>query len=189
MTVFAKMGEGIMAWTDAQIRVACFNGTLKEFLAYARDGYILKPERFSTAGTMQELACQVAQSHGITPNELKGPCRSANLVEARQEFCVNAYNNLSKTLPQIGRFLSRDHTTILYYLRRAGVKLRPKKAFREEYCFNGHRWTEETTYISPAGSRQCRACVKERRLKINIDTDEGTASPDADVQVKLAAFG
>lgn len=33
-------------------------------------------------------------------------------------------------------------------------------ARRREFCVNGHRWTTETTYQRPNGSRVCRACAK-----------------------------
>lgn len=35
---------------------------------------------------------------------------------------------------------------------------------RRDTCRRGHEWTDENTYIRPdTGSRQCRACPRERR--------------------------
>jgi hypothetical protein len=51
--------------------------------------------------------------------------------------------------------------------RRAG----PFRTFRppvavlnaaKTHCVNGHEFSEENTYVRPCGSRDCRACVRER---------------------------
>lgn len=47
-----------------------------------------------------------------------------------------------------GRFVPTGH------IRRAN-------ALSRDVCKNGHRWTEETTYTNPRGSRICRVCSRE----------------------------
>ena len=55
---------------------------------------------------------------GITPAEMRSPIRSQHVVRARA-----IYTYLMRlhgfSYPQIGRYLSRDHTTIIRLLRRA----------------------------------------------------------------------
>ena len=33
------------------------------------------------------------------------------------------------------------------------------------HCKSGHRWTPESTYVKPNGTRMCRLCKNERRRK------------------------
>lgn len=40
-------------------------------------------------------------------------------------------------------------------------RLRAKPLPQTTHCGNGHPWTEENTYITPTGGRQCRACRRE----------------------------
>lgn len=35
---------------------------------------------------------------------------------------------------------------------------------RQTHCRNGHEYLPETTYITPAGTRQCRVCKKALRV-------------------------
>lgn len=35
------------------------------------------------------------------------------------------------------------------------------------HCKNGHEFTDENTYVTPAGSRQCRICLRERQKKFH----------------------
>lgn len=61
----------------------------------------------------------VCRQYGVTPNELRGQARNKNLLSARVEF-----SRLGRmqgwSLPLIGRLLNRDHTTVLYYLKKTG---------------------------------------------------------------------
>jgi hypothetical protein len=43
---------------------------------------------------------------------------------------------------------------------RVGRPRKQRSDHREHDCKRGHEYTEENTYISPAGKRQCRACNK-----------------------------
>ena len=36
------------------------------------------------------------------------------------------------------------------------------EADRNLTCRRGHQWTEENTYLTPRGDRQCRACIRHR---------------------------
>lgn len=78
-----------------------------------------KPRR-----TMAEILDAVAAATGIERDRLLGPCRARALVRPRQlrmlllrRLCPGA------SLPAIGFFLRRDHTTVLYGIRRAEALL------------------------------------------------------------------
>ena len=68
--------------------------------------------------TMHEIALEVCERYGVTLADLKGPRRLRLLSAARQEFMALAYELPHASLPVIGRFLDRDHTTILHGVRR-----------------------------------------------------------------------
>jgi len=36
------------------------------------------------------------------------------------------------------------------------------------HCLNGHEYTEATTYITPAGRRQCRVCKRQRMASARL---------------------
>lgn len=33
---------------------------------------------------------------------------------------------------------------------------------RKTHCPQGHKYTDENTYVNPRGSRECRTCIRER---------------------------
>lgn len=67
--------------------------------------------------TLQELAEEIAEVYGIAVHELRGPSREWSICHPRQHFMAIAYAESGKSLPQIGRFLRRHHTTVLTGLR------------------------------------------------------------------------
>ncbi len=78
----------------------------------------------------------VAQAAGVAADGLLGPGQERALARPRhlvmyllRELCAGA------TLPAIGHFLDRDHTTVLYGCRRAVVLLARDPGFR--------RWRDE----------------------------------------------
>lgn len=67
---------------------------------------------------MPRIAREVAEEYGVTVENLRGPVKTNMLVEARWEAFsrIRAVGRFS--LPQIGAFFNRDHTTVLHGLRR-----------------------------------------------------------------------
>jgi hypothetical protein len=59
------------------------------------------------------LAGRICQKHQLTMEQLRGTSRTAPLTFARFEFYYQAFL-LGKSSPEIGRFINRDHTTVLY---------------------------------------------------------------------------
>lgn len=71
-----------------------------------------------SAGTMREIAAQVAAKHGLTVSDLKGPRQLRGIAHPRQEAMWRMRRELNKSLPMIGAFLGdRDHTTVLHGVR------------------------------------------------------------------------
>ena len=72
---------------------------------------------------LAELLVIVANQHDLTLAQMRGPSRKKHLVAARREFCWRArsyrdeYGYHRFSLPQIGRALNRDHTTVIHALK------------------------------------------------------------------------
>jgi hypothetical protein len=64
---------------------------------------------------------RVAVEQGFSLAELRSTSRSARLVRARWAAMAAARSETEASLPQLGRILNRDHTTVLHGLRRVGV--------------------------------------------------------------------
>lgn len=67
--------------------------------------------------TMREIAGLVAAGHGLTIEDLRGRSRVRQIVLSRQEAMALIRINTSHSLPKIGRFFNRDHTTVLHGIR------------------------------------------------------------------------
>lgn len=67
----------------------------------------------------QQILAEIAQKHGVRISEIRGPRRQRALVLARHEYCVRLYSEMPQlSLPSIGRIINRDHTTVLYAVRK-----------------------------------------------------------------------
>ena len=66
-------------------------------------------------GGMADIAHQVCSKHEITLKDLKSKERTRHFVTARVEFTKRCCIELNKSMNAVGRFLNRDHTTIIYY--------------------------------------------------------------------------
>ncbi|MHA1599975.1 MAG: helix-turn-helix domain-containing protein [Alphaproteobacteria bacterium] len=91
------------------------------------DGPASKP----SGPLMAEVLAAVAQAGEVSSDEIVGASQGRRLMPLRQltmyllrELCVGA------SLPAIGYFLSRDHTTVHYGCRKAEQRLRSAPDFR-----------------------------------------------------------
>jgi len=66
-------------------------------------------------GGMLDIAYQVCRKHEIELKDLQSKARTRHFVVARIEFTKRCLKELNKSMNQIGRFLNKDHTTIIYY--------------------------------------------------------------------------
>lgn len=65
---------------------------------------------------MDEMAAEVAAATGVTVEALRGPRRIAEVAQPRQALMHRAHA-AGRGLSQIGRWLRRDHTTVLHGIR------------------------------------------------------------------------
>lgn len=63
----------------------------------------------------------VVLKHKISAETILGPARHKDVVSARMEAMCLIYEHTQWSLPQVGRFMRRDHTTVLHALRKNGV--------------------------------------------------------------------
>jgi hypothetical protein len=103
--------------------------TVEELLLHFRQVHLLEPVEDEAALALnakreaRRLVKTVAQLHNTTVSDIMGPSRFADHVKARhQAVAVVAERFPHWSLPQLGRFFGRDHTTILHALRKMGVR-------------------------------------------------------------------
>lgn len=67
---------------------------------------------------MTDIALEVAGQYRLTLDDLKGPRRRRREAWPRQELMWRLSHEGGRSLPQIGAYLNRDHTTVLHGVRR-----------------------------------------------------------------------
>lgn len=66
--------------------------------------------------TIRDICEEVCARTGLTLPEIRGLSRVARVVQPRQEVMWLAAK-AGKSTPEIGRFFSRDHTTVIHGIR------------------------------------------------------------------------
>jgi Bacterial dnaA protein helix-turn-helix len=66
---------------------------------------------------VREVVRSVADTHGISPHLIVGRSRCAAVTAARQEVYYWLRHTGRFSMPRIGRWLDRDHTTVLHGIR------------------------------------------------------------------------
>ena len=80
----------------------------------------LKPAMISAA-TMTDIVARVALIYGLSVDELRGKGREIRVSHPRQEAMLMMHE-AGYSMPRIGRFFKRDHTTILHGIRAARTR-------------------------------------------------------------------
>ena len=75
------------------------------------------PEECGLRDTRDALY-RVCRAALVTPSAMRSVSRKAALARPRQVFCWLAHRKLHRSLPKIGQYLGRDHTTVLHAVRR-----------------------------------------------------------------------
>lgn len=80
-----------------------------------------------TEQTPEEIISQYAEKYGFTVEQIKGRQRPQDLVAVRR-MIVCAIRSIKKengkpkyTLPEIGKLMDRDHTSILHLLQTVDI--------------------------------------------------------------------
>ena len=95
--------------------------------------------------TIEEIQRRVAQHYNIKPAELSSSRRAQAVVRPRHVAMYLAKQLTSRSLPEIGRkFGKRDHTTVMYAIRRI-EELRPKDPALDEDVERLRRSLEDPT--------------------------------------------
>lgn len=71
--------------------------------------------------TINQIAETFCDRFDITIEQLTGATRTHDIAHLRQDFMLEAYD-MGFNVSSIGRFLGRDHTTVLYGINRAKLK-------------------------------------------------------------------
>ena len=66
---------------------------------------------------------EVCEKHGLTKAELLSARRDVTIVAARQEAMYRMSKETSMSMPAIGMRLGRDHTTVIYGVRKHAERL------------------------------------------------------------------
>ena len=66
---------------------------------------------------------EVASKYKISASDITSHRRDGATVLARHEFCYRMRHETDVTLPQIGRWIKRDHTTVLHGVRAHAARL------------------------------------------------------------------
>ena len=69
---------------------------------------------------------EVAAGHGVTAAQILGRTVRRDVVAARDAVIRRLRDDLQMTMPAIGKLLGRDHTSILYSLRKTGGTALPE---------------------------------------------------------------
>jgi chromosomal replication initiator protein len=73
--------------------------------------------RWSPGLTMAQITEAFAEEHRVSVRELKSDCKRWYISRPRQALMHRLYATGRWSLPQIGRFFGRDHTTVLHGIR------------------------------------------------------------------------
>lgn len=80
--------------------------------------------RFQPHVSAETILHVVADYHGVSVEDLAGPCRSRTLVSARQQTCWLLRERSDLSYSDIGRLLGgRDHTSIIAAVQVAGNRM------------------------------------------------------------------
>jgi chromosomal replication initiation ATPase DnaA len=73
---------------------------------------------------LKTIICEaVAETYGLEPKSIAGDGIHKTHAEARQVFCLLVRELCEASLPEIGRMVSRDHTTVMQGIRAAKRKV------------------------------------------------------------------
>lgn len=110
---------------------------------------ILARAHHAPAPIVARLVQAAAEEFGVAAPEIYGPRRTAEIALARQVVMHLAVARHGRSLPQTGRSLGRDHTTILHGVRAMAARIAedPALAARVERVAAAatHPPTTETT--------------------------------------------
>ena len=76
----------------------------------------------------------VARSYSIDASDLRGPGRRREYARPRQLAYALAWLSTGKSYPSIGMKFNKDHTTIMYGIKKYGQLMDESEHLRQEFC-------------------------------------------------------
>lgn len=73
---------------------------------------VTRRERF------ERICREVAAEHGVCVKDMLGASRFKHIVAARHEAIARCYEETHASMPTVGRWFHRDHTSVLNAIRR-----------------------------------------------------------------------
>jgi hypothetical protein len=110
-------------------------------------------EKFTPPKRAQAIVNRVADECGVTADSIFGPGRTRALVAVRQRAVCEVATALAGiwSLPKLARFFKRDHTTVLYSLRKNNIAFKaPKTTMHHVWKL----WNEGKTFEEISRSLQ-----------------------------------
>ena len=65
-----------------------------------------------------QILRECAREYGCTVSDMLGKCRNENIILARRKAMWRLHKRGTMSLTQIGRYLNKDHSTVLHALRK-----------------------------------------------------------------------
>jgi chromosomal replication initiator protein len=130
-----RIAVNVRALEGALIRVVAFSSLTGRSLTAdlateVLDG--LYPHTSPQPRTLAEIQAAACRHFNLTPEELLSPSRAARVAWPRQVAMYLARELTDESLPAIGRYFGRrDHTTVMYAVRRAEQKIVTDSASRK----------------------------------------------------------
>lgn len=110
--------------------------------------------------TARQILAETCERHGLKVACVVGPRRYKPLVDCRQEAAWLIAKNTALSYPQIARLLGKDHTTILFAVRR-------HNEFMGENVRNCGGVPEKTRERNRLSARNRKAKTRAMRLRIS----------------------
>ena len=118
---------------------------IQHFFSY-KIKLVVLPHINSTLGAILDYVCLETN---ISKNDILSTNHQRSIVEARQVFCYLAKKNTEYSLTDIGRFINRNHATVIYSIRTVDNLLETDKIFINTYSQIIKNFTpDELTTIS-----------------------------------------
>jgi chromosomal replication initiation ATPase DnaA len=80
-----------------------------------------------------KLFIEIEKFTGITKDQIRGKCRKQEIVQARYLFAAIMRKNTNYTLQYIGSLINRDHSNLIFYLKKMDWFLKSEKDLANKY--------------------------------------------------------
>ena len=103
--------------------------------------------------TVRDIQLTVARNFRCDPDEFISDCRYRDVAHPRQIAMLLSREMTKHSLPRIGRFFNRDHTTIIHGIRAAEKRIAGDSALARKV--DQIRWVLQANYIHKDVIAEC----------------------------------